>query len=56
MGGTCEYLQSFFIKNKFTFLLLCMSLIISFYMSRHKMRDLIRIEKQNSRSVHLLVL
>jgi hypothetical protein len=45
-----------FSANIFTVLLSCVSLIISFNVSQFYMKNLIRTELQNSRTVHLLVL
>jgi hypothetical protein len=55
-GGYIRIFTEPFSTNIFTVLLLCISLIISFYMFRLNMLVPIRIEIQNSRSVHLLVL
>ena len=54
-GGYTRIFTESSSTNKFTVLLLCVSLIISFYMSWLNMKFLIRIELQNSRIVHLLV-
>jgi len=54
-GGCTQIFTESFRTNKFTVLLLCISPIIGIYLFRRKMYDLIRIELQNSKTVHLLV-
>jgi hypothetical protein len=53
-GGYIRIFTKSFSTNKFTVFLLCISLVFSFYMFRLNMQELIRIEVQNSRTVHLL--
>jgi len=54
-GGCTQIFTESFRTNKFTVLLLCISPIIGIYLFRRNMYDLIRIELQNSKTVHLLV-
>jgi hypothetical protein len=52
-GGYIRIFTESFSTNKFTVLLLGISLIIIFYLFRLNMLELFRIEVQNSRTVHL---